>query len=96
MKKKLAEIFNLVFGFRKFIAWVALFLVAIVFRITNQVDGGQFVDLIKSTFVAFVAANGAEHVINVVKQYVAAKGQGVPVPPPADAIVPIEEREGDE
>lgn len=91
MKKKLAELINLIFGLRKFIAWVALFLVGIIFRITDKIDGEQFVDLIKSTFVAFVAANGAEHIINVVKTYVAAKGQPVTIQPPADAIVPIEE-----
>lgn len=93
MKKKLAELFNLIFGFRKFIAWIAVFLVAIVFRLFDKIDGAQFVDLLKNTFLAFVAANGAEHVINVVKQYVAKGGIVPAVPPPADAIVPIEEKE---
>ena len=93
MKKKLAELFNLIFGFRKFLAWVALFLVGIIFRIADKIDGGQFVDLIKSTFMAFVAANGAEHVINVVKQYVTKGSAPAPVPAPEDAVIPIEEKE---
>jgi len=93
MKKKLAELFNLIFGFRKFIAWIALFLVGIIFRIADKIDGGQFVDLIKSTFMAFVAANGAEHVINVVKQYVAKGTEPAAVPAPEDAIVHVDGKE---
>lgn len=79
MRQKLAEFFNLVFGFRKFLAWLALFLVAIVFRLENLVDGSQFTDLMKGTFLAFVGANGVEHIVSVAKDYVNNKGQTVPV-----------------
>ncbi len=77
MKKKMLEIFNLLFGFRKIIAWLALFLVAILFRILNYVDGAQFVDLMKSTFVAFVAANGFEHIVGLAKEYTTSKGKTI-------------------
>ena len=73
MRQKMADFFNLVFGFRKFIAWLALFLVAIFFRLKGYVDGSQFVDLMKATFLAFVAANGVEHLVSVAKDYVAGK-----------------------
>lgn len=69
MKQKVAEFFDLVFGFRKFIAWLALFLIGIIFRMKGFIDGGEFVDLIKSTFMGFVAANGVEHVVTCVKEY---------------------------
>lgn len=88
MKKKLAEWLNILFGFRKFIAWLFLFLVGIIFRVSGLVDGGQFVDLMKNTFMAFVAANGVEHLIDLGKQYVAAAKGTAPVPvPAADDVV---------
>lgn len=97
MKKKFVELFNVIFGFRKFLAWIALFVVAIVFRISNQVDGSQFVDLIKSTFLAFCAANGFEHFVSVSKQYMTSKGVPITKLPSADTVTSVEtEREGDE
>lgn len=67
MKQKIAEWINIIFGFRKFIAWVALFLVGIVFRIKGLIAGAEFVDLVKGTFMGFVAANGVEHIMTNVK-----------------------------
>ncbi len=67
MKQKLAEWINIIFGFRKFMAWLALFLVGIVFRVKGLIAGAEFVDLIKGTFLGFVAANGVEHIMTTVK-----------------------------
>lgn len=67
MKQKIAEWINIIFGFRKFIAWFGLFLVGIIFRVNNLIDGPAFVDLMKSTFMGFVAANGVEHIMTTVK-----------------------------
>lgn len=77
MRQKIADLINIVFGFRKFLAWLAVFLVGVIFRITDHIDGGQFVDLMKSTFMGFVAGNGVEHMMSVAKEYVNAKGQAV-------------------
>lgn len=102
MKKKLAELLNIIFGFRKFLAWLALFLVAIMFRVGGQIDGGQFVDLMKATFMGFVAANGFEHFTSLGKQYMTSRWGSQPA---TDAIetmrqaqdrAPEQEREGDE
>jgi hypothetical protein len=94
MKQKLVDFFNLLFGLRKFIAWLAVFIVGVIFRITSQIDGGQFVDLMKSTFLAFVAANGAEHLLTTVKEYIGKKGiptSVIPVPSvPNDNLVPTD------
>lgn len=96
MRQKIAELINIIFGFRKFLAWVAVFMVGVVFRITSQIDGGQFVDLMKSTFLAFVAANGAEHLLTTVKEYINSKGQAVlaPVAAPNDNVVDEDAKAG--
>lgn len=67
MKQKIAEWINIIFGFRKFMAWLALFLVGIIFRVKGLIAGAEFVDLIKGTFLGFVAANGVEHIMTNVK-----------------------------
>lgn len=67
MKQKIAEWINIIFGFRKFMAWIALFMVGIVFRVKGLIAGAEFVDLIKGTFLGFVAANGVEHIMTNVK-----------------------------
>lgn len=91
MKQKLAELINVIFGLRKFIAWVALFLVGVIFRIAGLIDGAEFVDLSKNTFLAFVAANGAEHLLTTVKEYVGSRipaAKAVLDAIPNDNIVP--------
>ena len=75
MRQKLVELFDIIFGFRKFIAWLALFLVAIIFRLKGLTNGSQFTDLIKGTFLAFCAANGFEHVAGVAKEYVSSQNR---------------------
>lgn len=78
MRQKLRELIDVIFGMRKFIAWLFLFFVGIAFRLSDYMDGAQFVDLIKSTFLAFCAANGIEHFMSVAKDYVKTKA-GTPV-----------------
>jgi hypothetical protein len=75
MNQKLADLINVTFGMRKFIAWIVLFLVGVVFRIHGDIDGGQFVDLVKATFLGFVAGNGVEHMVSVAKEYIKSNGQ---------------------
>ena len=97
MKQKLADFFNLLFGFRKLIAWLSLFLVAIAFRLKGYVDGGQFVDLVKATFLGFVAGNGTEHLVSVAKEYINAKGKVVAAAPApqGDDLVSGDDSEAD-
>lgn len=91
MKQRIADFIDVIFGLRKFLAWVALFIVAIVFRLSNHVDGAQFVDLVKGTFLAFAAANGVEHLVSVAKQYVDVKTNQTVTPSPTagdDLVTP--------
>lgn len=73
MTEKMAEFLDVLMGFRKFIAFLCVFLVSIIFLIDGHLSGGNFTDLIKSTFVAFVAANGVEHFTSMAKDYLASK-----------------------
>lgn len=75
MRQKIADIINVLFGFRKFITWLLLLVVAVIFRIESLLDGAQFTDLMKATFLGFVAGNGVEHLVSVVKEYM---GGGTP------------------
>lgn len=77
MREKIAELINVVFGFRKFILMLLLFSIGVIFRIKGYVDGGQFVDLMKNTTISFFAANGLEHITTTVKEYINSKGQKV-------------------
>lgn len=83
MRQRLAELIDIIYGFRKFIAFLLLFAVSIIFRLTNHIDGGQFVDLMKNTALAFFAANGIEHFTDMAKGYFATKVDSATAP--ADA-----------
>ena len=101
MKQAMVDFFNLIFGFRKLIAWLGVFSVAVVFRLKGLMDGGQMVDLLKNTFLAFVAANSTEHLLTTVKTYLTSKGQpalanAIPAPttlPPNDNLIQADEQE---
>ena len=85
MRQKLAELIDIIYGFRKFIAFLLLFVVSIIFRLDSLIDGGQFVDLMKNVALAFFAANGIEHFTEAAKGYFASKVSGnAPTPPPQD------------
>lgn len=75
MKVVIANVITFFVGTRKLIAWFSLFLVAIIFRIKGMVDGAQFVDLIKATFLGFVAGNSTEHLATTIKSYIDSKGK---------------------
>jgi hypothetical protein len=73
MNTYISEFLDILMGFRKLIAFAGLFILAIAFRLKGLIDGGQMVDLLKNTFVAFVAANGVEHFTTMVKDHMASK-----------------------
>lgn len=86
MRQRLAELIDIIYGFRKFIAFLLLFLVGVIFRLTQNIDGGQFVDLMKNVALAFFAANGIEHFTEAAKGYFASKtAPAVTDAPPKDA-----------
>lgn len=73
MQEKLEEFLDFLYGFRKLIAFLLLFIVSIVFRLKALIDGGQFVDLMKNVSLAFFAANGVEHFTGMVRDHLSTK-----------------------
>lgn len=73
MTQRVSDFLDAIMGFRKFIAFILLFIVGIVFRLTGFVDGAQFTDLMKNVAVAFFATNGLEHFTTMAKDFIAAK-----------------------
>lgn len=55
-------------GFRKFSIMVSIIVIGVWFRLSGLIDGGNFVDLIKTTGAAFFAANLIEHVTDTIKK----------------------------
>ena len=83
MRQKLADLINSLYAFRNIILWLLLFGASVVFRLKSYIDGAQFVDLCKNTFLGLAAVHGTEHIISVVSDYVTAfKGPKDAQPPP--------------
>lgn len=81
MTQKLADFIVTIQGLRKFIVMVLLMILGIVFRMHNLLSGGEMVDLLKNTVVAFMAANSVERIGETIKHYITTKlpvGQAVP------------------
>lgn len=86
MKQRLAEFFNLVFGFRKFLLMLFIYMIAVIFRINNLINGTEMVDLLKNTTLGFIGANGVEHIVGAVKDHLASKQGDNPVTPYEDLV----------
>lgn len=91
MKQKIAELINIIFGFRKFLLMMLLYVVGIVFRVKELVSGAEMVDLFKTTTIAFMGANGVEHLMTTVKDYMG--GKASPEPTVADTDPTNDEKE---
>lgn len=81
MKQKMAEFINSLYGFRKTLLVLILYIVGVSFRLKGLIDGGQLVDLFKGVTVSYLAANSFEHVTETVKTYINSKGQVSEVEP---------------
>lgn len=91
MKQKIAELINIIFGMRKFLLMLILYIIGIIFRIKGLVNGAEMVDLFKTTTIAFMGANGVEHLMTTVKDYM---GKGpTSTPPVADTDESNDEKE---
>ena len=85
MKQKIADFLVALNGFRKFIAWLCIFLVSVGFTIKGLINGSEFVDLTKTVFAGFVAGNGIERVVNCVSDHLADKRATSTTSSPAQA-----------
>lgn len=89
MKQKIAELINVLFGMRKFIIMIMLYIVGISFRLANLLSGSEMVDLFKATTIAFFGANGVEHLVTGVKEMMANKA--APVAPESENLAVADE-----
>ena len=71
--KNLIQFIN---GFRKWSIMMTLITVGVVFRVAGYLSGGEMVDLLQATAVAFMATNGIEHMSKSVIEWVKNKGNG--------------------
>jgi len=70
---KIQEIISFLNGFRKFTVMMLLIIIGVTFKLTGQLSGAEFVDLLRYTTVAFMSANGVEHIMNGVKEWLKKK-----------------------
>lgn len=95
MKEKFAEMYQLLFGFRKFLITLMVLLVSVVFRAKNLLNGVEFVDLTKNVVICFIGANSVEGIVSVVKDHLAKRQAAgdVLAPPPEKVSGPDDEVE---
>lgn len=87
MRQKIADLINVIFGFRKFLLMLLVYLIAVVFRCNDLINGAEMVDLLKQTTLGFLGANGVEHIVGAVKDHLASKTAGDnPVTPYEDLV----------
>lgn len=85
MKQKIAELYALLFGFRKFLVALLVIVVSIIFRIKTLLNGVEFVDLVKAVTLGFFGTNTVEGIVTVVKDHLAARREaGNVLASPAD------------
>ena len=94
MKEKIAELYQLLFGFRKFLVALLVIVVSIVFRAKSLLNGVEFVDLVKAVTLGFFGTNTAEGIITVVKDHLAGRREaGNVLVAPAEKVDPNEDVE---
>ena len=86
MESKEEGFFDFLLGYRKTLAWVAMFVISITFRLKGLLDGAQFVDLSKATFLGFITGNAAEHLGNLAQVYFKGK-----IPPVVEKALPVQD-----
>jgi len=57
-------------GYRKYSIIVAIILIAVIFRLSNHINGKEMVELIKVSAVAFFSANMVNKITSYVKDRV--------------------------
>ncbi len=65
--------FDFLLGYRKTLAWVAMFTVSLVLLLKAYITGAQWVDVAKATFLGFISGNMAEHLGNLGQSYFGSK-----------------------
>ena len=62
-------------GFRKFTIMLLLVIIGVSFRLSGHLSGSEMVSLLQATAVAFMSANGIEHLTKSVTEWVKNKSK---------------------
>lgn len=73
LSERAKNILNFLNGFRKFTVMAVLIIVGVVFRLTGHLSGTEMVELLRYTAVAFMAANGVEHMMKATQEWIKGK-----------------------
>ena len=74
METKEEGFFDFLLGYRKTLAWVAMFTVSIILLLKTYITGAQWADVAKATFFGFITGNLGEHLGNLGQAYFNSKG----------------------
>ena len=67
MLELFSKIKNSLFGLRKFLVILIFTIIAVIFRLTNYINGSEMVDLLKITGSAFFASNMVNKLSEAIK-----------------------------
>ena len=73
MANRFKQFIGLLNGYRKYSVMILFIVIGVVFRVTDLINGAEFVDLLKGTGIAFMAFNGIEHTSKAVIEWVKKK-----------------------
>jgi ABC-type amino acid transport system permease subunit len=69
----IADVLSFLNGFRKLTVMLLLIIIGVAFRLSNHLNGAEFVDLLKHTAIAYMSFNGLEHMTNAAKEFIERK-----------------------
>lgn len=93
MRQIIADWLNVLMGFRKFIAFVLVFIMAITLRVMGYINGDNLTSMVNITFGAFATGNAIEYFTAAAKSFVSDRNaskaigiveQGLKDAPPED------------
>lgn len=73
LSERAKNILSFLNGFRKFTVMCILIIIGVTFRLTGHLAGDEMVNLLSGAAVAFMSANGVEHVGKVVMEWLKVK-----------------------
>ena len=75
MANKLIDFLGIFIGFRKFFVMTLIIVISLILLIFKILTGSEWVDLMKSTLIAFFASNGIENFTAAAKSWLSNKTQ---------------------
>ena len=77
MKQKMIDFLNVLQVFNKSLVMLLVLAIGVWFRLKNYLNGDNFVELIKTTVIAYFGAHVSEHFVTMVRDHLASKNAPV-------------------